>query len=90
MVNQCEGLLYYQVVKEISKKHEMPESTVRWNVNKLRDAKLIVTGNIKQKGVPVELTPCGRMIASLFSNHNPRLKETEIKTVTDPNVTIEL
>lgn len=66
IVKEYEGLLYYQVVNNISKKLKMPESTVRWNVNKLRDAKLIVSGNIEKKGVPVTLTSQGRTMTSLF------------------------
>lgn len=89
MVKDYEGLLYYKVVKKISMNHMIPESTVRWNLNKLRDAKLIVSGNIEQKGVPVKLTSSGRMIASLFANLDSRSKEAEIRSTIDQIVTIE-
>ena len=66
IVQDYEGLLYTKVVKRISEKHMIPESTVRWNMNKLRDAELIVSGNIEKKGVPVTLTSLGRTMVSLF------------------------
>jgi DNA-binding transcriptional ArsR family regulator len=67
MVQKYEGVLYYELVQKISFEHRLSPSTVRWNLNKLRDAKLIVTGDKDRKGIPVKLTEEARLIVSVFN-----------------------
>lgn len=65
---QNEGLLYYQLINNLSQEGGLPESTVRWNINRLRDAKMIVTGDKNNNGIPVKLTKNGKIVASVFKN----------------------
>lgn len=67
-IEQNEGLLYYQLVNKLSQEQGLPESTVRWNLNRLRDAKMVVTGDKSNKGVAVKLTRKGKMVALAFKN----------------------
>lgn len=63
-----EGLLYYQLINRLSKEEGLPESTVRWNINALRDAEMIVTGDKNNKGIPVQLTKNGKVVVSVLKN----------------------
>lgn len=65
-LRENEGLLYYQVVQSISSEQGIPASTVRWNLNKLRSADLVMAGDKDNKGIPMQLTSSGRLIASLY------------------------
>jgi DNA-binding MarR family transcriptional regulator len=65
-LRENEGLLYYQVVQSISSEQGIPASTVRWNLNKLRNADLVIAGDKDNKGIPMQLTSSGRLIASLY------------------------
>lgn len=67
-IERNEGLLYYQLINKLSEEQGLPKSTVRWNLNKLREAKMVVTGNKDNKGVPVRLTRKGRMVVLAFKN----------------------
>lgn len=67
-IEQNEGLLYYQLVNKLSQEQRLPESTVRWNLNRLRDAKMVVTGDKNNKGVHVKLTRKGKIVVSAFKN----------------------
>lgn len=60
-VRENHGLLYYQLVNKLSAEQRVPKSTVKWNLNKLRDAGMIVAGNKEAKGVPVKLTEKGEI-----------------------------
>jgi antitoxin (DNA-binding transcriptional repressor) of toxin-antitoxin stability system len=40
---------------------------VRWNLQGLREANLIRAGDRENKGVPVELTDAGRIMASIVA-----------------------
>jgi len=66
-----EGSLYYQVVQRIASEEGIPASTVRWNLNRLRDANLIIAGDKYNKGIPLQLTDAGRLIASLYEESKP-------------------
>ena len=65
-LRENEGYLYYQVVENISSQHNIPASTVRWNLNKLRNADLVTVGDKDNKGIPMQLTSSGRLIAFLY------------------------
>jgi DNA-binding MarR family transcriptional regulator len=65
-LRENEGLLYYQVVQSISSDQNIPASTIRWNLNKLRNADLVLAGDKDNKGIPMQLTSSGRLIASLY------------------------
>lgn len=60
-VNKNSGLLYYQLIDKISCDQCIPKSTVRWNLEKLRESGMIVAGNKEVKGVPVRLTEKGKL-----------------------------
>jgi hypothetical protein len=67
-IEKNEGLFYYQLVNKLSEEQRLPESTVRWNLNKLRNAMLVITGDKNNKGVPVKLTEKGKMVVLAFKN----------------------
>ncbi len=50
-------------VREISREMGIPESTVKWSMNSLRDALLIEGGSAAVKGVPVRVTYPGLLVA---------------------------
>ena len=60
-IEENSGLLYYQLVDKLSVEQQIPKSTVRWNLKKLRDAGMIIAGDKNSKGVPVKLTEKGRI-----------------------------
>lgn len=55
--------VFTRLAEEISEKFEMPKSTARWNLKRLKKAGLITAGNKENKGVPVSLTYIGKMVA---------------------------
>lgn len=67
-IEENEGLFYYKLIKKLSKEMGLPESTVRWNLNRLRSAKMVITGDKNNKGVPVKLTERGKMVVLAFKN----------------------
>ncbi len=66
MVKKYEGLLYHKLVQRLNQEYMLPPSTVRWNLNKLRDAKLILAGNQEKKGIPVRLTKEAKLIITVY------------------------
>jgi DNA-binding transcriptional ArsR family regulator len=56
-----EGLLYYQLIEILSREFSMPMSTVKWNLSKLRELKIITAGDKNNKGIPVRITLKGKM-----------------------------
>jgi hypothetical protein len=67
-IEEYEGLLYYQLIDKLSEEQRLPKSTVRWNLNRLRSAKMIITGDKNNKGVPVQLTEKGKMVVLALKN----------------------
>lgn len=55
--------VYTVLIQKISRELEIPKSTVRWNLKGLREADLIRAGDKNNKGIPVSLTPIGRIMA---------------------------
>jgi DNA-binding MarR family transcriptional regulator len=55
--------VYTVLIQKLSKELNIPQSTVRWNLKGLRDADLIEAGDKDNKGIPVSLTPIGRIMA---------------------------
>lgn len=55
--------VFTRLAEEISDKFEMPKSTARWNLKRLKKAGLITAGNKENKGVPVSLTYIGKIVA---------------------------
>jgi len=64
MIEKHEGLLYHKLVQKLNQEYGLPPSTIRWNMNKLRSAKLILAGDQKTKGIPVRLTEEAKLIIS--------------------------
>jgi DNA-binding transcriptional ArsR family regulator len=69
MIREYEGMLFHKLVEEISSRHELPPSTVRWNLSKLREMKLIIVGDQNNKGVPMQLTKEAEFIISMYKNN---------------------
>jgi DNA-binding MarR family transcriptional regulator len=67
-MEENEGLFYYRLVNKLSEEQGLPESTVRWNLNRLRKANMVITGDKNNKGVPVKLTEKGKMVVLAFKN----------------------
>lgn len=78
-IEENEGLFYYKLIKKLSKEMGLPESTVRWNLNRLRDAKMVITGDKNNKRVPVKLTENGKLIVSAFKNRKIGKKQSSSK-----------
>ena len=56
--------VYTVLIKKLSEDLAIPSSTIRWNLRGLRDADLIRAGDKDNKGIPVSLTPMGRIMAN--------------------------
>ncbi|MCD6402757.1 MAG: winged helix-turn-helix transcriptional regulator [Candidatus Aenigmarchaeota archaeon] len=50
------------LVDSIVRKYNIPRSTVRYNVKKLRNLGLIECGDVNNKGVPARLTELGKSV----------------------------
>lgn len=55
--------IYTVLIEELSEKMGIPKSTLRWNLRGLREAGLIRAGDRDNKGINVELTEMGRLMA---------------------------
>ena len=62
-----EDTIYTSLIERLSEDLCIPRSTVRWNLQGLREANLIRAGDRENKGVPVELTDAGRMMAGIVA-----------------------
>jgi DNA-binding transcriptional ArsR family regulator len=60
-----EATIYTSLIDQLSEDLGLPKSTVRWNLQGLREANLIRAGDRENKGIPVELTDAGRIMASV-------------------------
>ncbi len=58
------------LAKKISRKLNLPESTVKWNLRLLRDAGLIEAGSISERNVPVKLSRAGLLLAKILMRSN--------------------
>lgn len=66
-IKDKEGILYYQLIEKLSKELSIPTSTVKWNLNKLRNLGIIITGDKNNKGVPVKITSKGKILLKIFN-----------------------
>ena len=57
-----ERAVYTVLIDRLSEDLDIPKSTVRWNLRRLREAGLIRAGDRDNKGVPVGLTEVGRLV----------------------------
>jgi DNA-binding MarR family transcriptional regulator len=64
--NYNDKMVYTVLIKYLSKTLNIPKSTIRWNLKRLREAGLIVAGNYEKKGIPVDLTNIGKMMANII------------------------
>jgi len=62
------GDVYTVLIERLSRDLGIPKSTVRWNLRRLRDSGVITAGDRDNKGIPVELTEMGRLIAGHVSS----------------------
>lgn len=60
--------VYTVLIDRLSEDLNIPKSTVRWNLRRLREAGLIRAGDRDNKGVPVGLTEPGRLMAEYFAS----------------------
>ncbi len=64
--NQNNGDTLTSLARKISKKLNLPESTVKWNLRLLRDVGLIEAGSINEKNIPVKLSMAGLLLAEVL------------------------
>lgn len=64
-----EAEVYTKLIDRISKKLDIPKSTVRWNLRGLREAGLIEAGDKDNKGIPVRFTKKGKIMVQYFSEY---------------------
>jgi len=60
------------LISSISRRYEMPCSTLRWNLKCLTNLGLIKTGNSKNKGLPVRLTDYGLFVCQIIKSEQKR------------------
>lgn len=60
--------VYTVLIERLSEDLDIPKSTVRWNLRRLRDAGLIRAGDRDNKGIPVGLTEMGRLMAGYITS----------------------
>jgi len=65
-VKENNGLLFYQLVNKLSVELQVPKSTVRWNLSRLRDSGMVIAGNKDAKGVPIKLTEKGEIALQIL------------------------
>ncbi|MEX2706100.1 MAG: hypothetical protein ACTSP1_05075 [Candidatus Freyarchaeota archaeon] len=63
IANSEDSTVFTRLAEKISEKFEMPKSTARWNLKRLKKAGLITAGNKDNKGIPVSLTYIGKIVA---------------------------
>jgi DNA-binding MarR family transcriptional regulator len=61
-----ETTIYTVLIDRLSQEMSVPRSTVRWNMKGLREAGLINAGDRETKGIPVSLTPTGRVVLGVL------------------------
>jgi DNA-binding transcriptional ArsR family regulator len=64
-VNKECKTIYTNLICRLSEELEIPKSTLRWNLKGLREAGMIKAGDKNNKGLPVELTTKGKIMASI-------------------------
>ena len=64
-VNDGCKTIYTNLIQRLSEELKIPSSTLRWNLKGLRDVGMIKAGDKNNKGLPVELTTRGKIMASI-------------------------
>jgi len=54
------------LVETLSRNHNIPASTLRWNLKKIVELNLIIAGNLRNKGIPVKLTDFGELVCDVL------------------------
>lgn len=54
------------LIHKLSEKEDIPVSTLRWNIRKLREIGLVKCGSKEHKGVPTRLTEAGKLIFKIL------------------------
>lgn len=70
---------YSWYVRAISKELGIPESTVKWCLNLLREMLLIEAGSASERGLPLRLTYPGLVVAEKLSKINVRMQEVIVE-----------
>lgn len=68
----CLGISYLIVtdlVNTIERKYSVPRSTIRYNLKKVRERKMIECGD-KNSGIPARLTLFGKLALERWKNEN--------------------
>ncbi|MCS7134946.1 MAG: hypothetical protein NZ893_00705 [Candidatus Aenigmarchaeota archaeon] len=55
-------------IMTISSKYKLPESTIRWNVNELKQLGIIECGNSKVKGIPVSIKSSWKFLIEVLGD----------------------
>lgn len=62
LVFYFQGLTFSRAVREISKMLGIPESTIKWNLRKLRDQGYVICGNKEERYVPIKVSREGMKV----------------------------
>ena len=65
------GEVYTALIERASRELDIPKSTVRWNMRRLREGGLIEAGDKANKGVPVRLTEEGWTLLAFLEPSAP-------------------
>ncbi|MGA2572917.1 MAG: hypothetical protein ABSF36_01765 [Candidatus Methanomethylicaceae archaeon] len=69
---------YSWYVRAISRELGIPESTVKWCLNILREMLLIEAGTASERGLPLKLTYPGLVVAEMLSKINVGMQKEVI------------
>ena len=58
------------IISSVSRKYNLAPSTVRYNIEKLKELDIIECGNSKKKGIPAKLTDSGILISDIIGGRS--------------------
>ena len=65
-VDNNRGMVVTNLINKLSKENNLPESTLRWNINQLKKQDLIISGDCNSKGTPISLTKTGLILLKII------------------------
>ncbi len=66
IMNLERGLTITALVRKVSKRYKIAESTLRWNIEKLKSLGLLTCGTSEKRGVPVKLNGSGSLLLEIL------------------------
>jgi len=67
-----------EIIKKLNVEEKIPEATLRFNANKLKELGLIKFGDRFNKGVIAELTPLGLFLYEILNGDLKRVKNNAL------------